>query len=194
MRKAQYPREAKQVLDDLSQLKAELGGSLPRIVPSWTTAPADDFDKDVRPLLDYSVEHGFVVKFLPLKVNQKADWKQQRTIVLQALEYVGQEAVTNQLDHTLQLGEAFGTQNCLVAKTQHYIDFEGNFLYPCDEYAHQRVGTLYSRDIDTLYDLGAAKFGTYPRSDGVCAHCPSGCHSDNSYIIRNPARQIAWLE
>src|SRR5579885_1167541 len=70
---------------------------------------------------------------------------------------------------------------------------EGQFLYPCDEYAHQKVGSVYEHDLDELYEEGVRRFGNYPRNDGICAHCPSGCHSDNYYILRFPERQLQWL-
>lgn len=194
MRLKQYTRELNQLLNDLSDLRSEFGENMPRIIPSWTTHPDDDFEKDVRPLLDYSRDHGFIVKFLPVKFNQKADWVKQRQMVLQAIEYAGPEAVTNQIGHTQQLSSDYGGKNCLVQRNQHYIDFEGNFLYPCDEYAHQKVGSIFEKGLDELFAEGVAKFGKYPRTDGICGNCPSGCHSDNSYILRFPERQLAWLE
>jgi len=54
MRVKQYPRQEAQLLRDLSDLRAEFGQDLPKIIPSWTTNPNDDFEKDIRPLLDYS--------------------------------------------------------------------------------------------------------------------------------------------
>jgi MoaA/NifB/PqqE/SkfB family radical SAM enzyme len=193
MRVRQYPRQENRLLKDLSDLKAEFGDALPKIIPSWTTSPDDDFEKDVRPLLDFAVAHEFVVKFLPLKVNQHADWEKQRSIILQAIEYAGPQYVTNQLGHTVQLETQYGGRNCLVQGNQFYIDYEGQFLYPCDEYAHQKVGSVYEHDLDELYEEGVRRFGNYPRNDGICAHCPSGCHSDNSYILRFPERQLQWL-
>lgn len=194
MRSRQYPREAVAVLAQLKELKGEYGESLPKVIPSWTTSPDDDFDRDIRPLLDYSLQHGFMVKFLPLKTNQRADWNKQQAVVLQAIAYAGPDAITNQLGHTEQLSDDFGRHNCLLQGNQFYVDYDGQFLYPCDEYADQRVGSVYDIDIDMLYAEGVRRFGEYPRSDGICAHCPSGCHSDNSYILRYPARQLKWLD
>jgi MoaA/NifB/PqqE/SkfB family radical SAM enzyme len=194
MRLKQYPKRLTKLLEEISILKVEMGELLPKIVISWTTGPNDDFEKDVKPLLDYAKEHDFVVKFLPLKVNQKANWEQQKKIVLKAIEYVGPNGVSNQLDHTLQLSTDFGMKNCLVQGNQHYIDFEGQFLYPCDEYAHHQVGSIYTHDIDTLFRKGIEKYGVYPRNESICTYCPSGCHSDNSYIFKFPERQLEWLE
>ena len=193
MRIRQYPKQMAKVLDDIHDLKVEFGDELPRVVPSWTTGPDDDFDRDVRPILDFAREHGFVVKFLPLKVDQHVDWKKQQEITLAATAYLGPEGVTNQLPHTLELAEDYGGRNCLVEGNQFYIDYDGQFLYPCDEYAHQKVGSAFDADLGTLYEEGVRRYGEYPVASSICAHCPSGCHSDNSFILRNPDRQLQWL-
>jgi MoaA/NifB/PqqE/SkfB family radical SAM enzyme len=194
MRIRQYPKQMARLLDDLHDLKNEFGEDLPRIVPSWTTASDDDFDRDVKPILDFSREHGFIVKFLPLKVDQHADWPKEREMILAAIDYLGSEGVTNQVPHTLQLADEYGSRNCLVNGNQFYIDFDGQFLYPCDEYAHQKVGSAFDQDVATLYEEGVRRYGAFPVAGSICAHCPSGCHSDNSFILRNPDRQLRWLE
>ena len=169
------------------------GSDLPRIVPSWTTAPSDRFEEDVRPILDFTIKHGFIMKFLPLKTDQHAHWPSERGMILKAIDYAGSEYVTNQIGHTEQLSDEFGGKNCLVKGNQFYLDFGGNFLYPCDEYANQKVGSLLTSEIPLLLAKGEELYGEYPRQDSVCAHCPSGCHSDDSYILRHPERQLEWL-
>jgi MoaA/NifB/PqqE/SkfB family radical SAM enzyme len=190
----QYPKQMKRLLDDLRYLREQYGDDLPTIVPSWTTSPSDSFEEDVKPILDFTIENNFVMKFLPLKVDQHADWASERDMALQALDYAGSRYVTNDRAHTLQLSDDFGRQNCLVSGNQFYIDFAGNFLYPCDEYAHQKVGSLLDSDIPTLIAEGESKYGTFPVNGSICAHCPSGCHSDNSYILKHPDRQLRWLD
>jgi MoaA/NifB/PqqE/SkfB family radical SAM enzyme len=193
MRIKQYPRQMKRLLDDLAYLRNKYGSDLPRIVPSWTTNPSDSFEKDVRPILDFTIQQGFIMKFLPLKNDQYVDWPSERAMILKAIDYAGNEYVTNHPEHTEQLREDFGGKNCLVKGNQFYLDFGGNFLYPCDEYAHQKVGSLLTSEIPVLVAKGEELYGEYPRQDSVCAHCPSGCHSDDSYILRHPERQLEWL-
>jgi organic radical activating enzyme len=194
MRIKQYPKQMKRLLDDLAYLRTQYGYDLPNIVPSWTTSPTDNFETDVRPILDFTMQHGFIMKFLPLKVDQHADWPSEREMILKALDYAGPQYVTNQLSHTEQLSDDFGRRNCMVKGNQFYLDFEGNFLYPCDEYAHQKVGSLLTTELPTLLSQGEDMYGAFPAQGSVCAHCPSGCHSDNSYILRSPGRQLEWLE
>ncbi|PXX61055.1 4Fe-4S single cluster protein [Nocardia tenerifensis] len=193
MRTRQYPKQMKRLLDDLAGLRRDFGADLPTIVPSWTTSPTDDFDQDVAPLLDFCVENEFIMKFLPLKQNQHADWSKEREISLRAIEYAGPEYVTNDRAHSDRLSNEFTQTNCLVQSNQFYLDFEGNFLYPCDEYADQKVGSLLDSEIPDLVAAGRQRYGEYPGTASVCTHCPSGCHSDNSFILRNPARQLRWL-
>jgi organic radical activating enzyme len=70
MRIRQYPHHMNRLRKDLGQLRHEFGDSLPLVVPSWTTSPDDNFERDVVPFLDFARENNFIVKFLPLKVNQ----------------------------------------------------------------------------------------------------------------------------
>ncbi|RDI65012.1 radical SAM protein [Nocardia pseudobrasiliensis] len=193
MRIRQYPKQMARLLDDLRALRQEFGADLPTVVPSWTTASNDDFDRDVVPLLDFCVENAFIMKFLPLKHDQHSDWAKEREMALRAVEYAGREYVTNDRRHSEQLSDAFTQSNCLVRGNQFYLDFEGNFLYPCDEYADQKVGSLLEHSIDELVARGRERYGEFPVRDSVCAHCPSGCHSDNSYILRHPERQLEWF-
>jgi MoaA/NifB/PqqE/SkfB family radical SAM enzyme len=162
MRIKQYPRQMKRLLDDLAYLRSEYGQDLPTIVPSWTTSPEDSFENDVRPILDFTIQHNFIMKFLPLKVDQHADWPSEREMILKALDYAGSEYVTNRLEHTEQLSDEFGRKNCLVKGNQFYLDFGGNFLYPCDEYAHQKVGSLLTSEIPVLLAKGEEVYGEYP--------------------------------
>lgn len=77
---------------------------------------------------------------------------------------------------------------------QFYIDFEGNFLYPCDEYSDQKVGKIYDYTLDELYKLGQEKFGSYPDPKRkTCRQCKSYCHAENSYNYRHPQRQLDIL-
>jgi hypothetical protein len=105
----------------------------------------------------------------------------------------GAGTVTNELSHTLQLNDEFVMRNCLQG-VQYYIDFRGQFLYPCDEFPEQAVGSIYEYDIDALYERGRRRFGDYPKRASICGHCPSACHSDNSFILRNPERQLSDLD
>ncbi|MBF6128497.1 radical SAM protein [Nocardia brasiliensis] len=194
MRTRQYPGQMTRLLGDLAGLRQEFGDDLPTIVPSWTTASTDDFDRDVVPILDFCVENRFIMKFLPLKQDQHSDWAKEREISLRAIEYAGPEFVTNDRKHSARLSNEFAQANCLVQGNQFYLDFEGNFLYPCDEYADQKVGSLLDSEVEDLVELGRQRYGEFPASGSVCAHCPSGCHSDNSFILRNPARQLQWLD
>jgi MoaA/NifB/PqqE/SkfB family radical SAM enzyme len=191
-RAKQYPAIMARLLRDLADLKNEIGHDLPQTVLAWTTSPDDDFEQAVKPLLDYAVQHEFLVKFLPVKIDQRVDWDSHRKIVLKALEYAGQANITNQLFHTQALNPASVLDNCLQG-IQYYIDFEGYFMYPCDEYPHQKTGSIFEYSTDQLMQHGLDRFGVYPQTTAVCAHCPSGCHSDNSYIFRYPQRQLLYL-
>lgn len=190
-RTEEYPDRMEQLLVDIRQVKEELGGEFPRLCLSWTTGRDDDFQEDVRPLLDYALRHGFEVKFLPVKIDRRADWAHHRQVVLHALDYAP-GIVTNDRRHTENLSPEFVFNNCLQ-KIQYYIDFEGEFLYPCDEFPHQKAGSIYRNTLDELWEAGRETFGVYPRRDAVCSHCPSGCHSDNSYIFQFPDRQLEDL-
>jgi MoaA/NifB/PqqE/SkfB family radical SAM enzyme len=191
-RSREYPDRMKQLLMDIVEVKEELGEAFPRLCLAWTTGSNDDFETDVRPLLDYAIQHRFEVKFLPVKIDQRVDWSRHRDIVLRAIEYASPKLITNELCHTDNLSPEFVFNNCLQ-NIQYYIDFEGQFLYPCDEFPGQRVGSIYDRSLDKLFEYGLEKFGTYPRKDAVCSQCPSACHSDNSYIFKFPERQLQDL-
>lgn len=193
MRANQYPDEMKKLLDDISDVKKELGYNFPKLCLSWTVSTDDHFE-DLHPLLDYVISNEFEIKFLPLKVNQLADWTHQKQFVLEALSYIPSQYVTNDLMHTENLEPKFVYDNCLQG-IQYYIDFEGKFLYPCDEFPDQQVDSVYdSLSLSQLYEKGVSKFGVYPQERSVCKHCPSGCHSDNSYIFRHPDRQLLDLQ
>lgn len=191
-RSKEYPDRMKQLLTDIVVVKEELGEGFPHLCLAWTTGLNDNFYEDVRPLLDYAINHKFEVKFLPVKEDQKVNWTKHKYLVMQALEYASQKTVTNDPEHTKKLSPAFVFDNCLQG-IQYYIDFEGQFLYPCDEFPSQRVGSIYEHTLDDLFDIGMKKFGVYPREGTVCSHCPSGCHSDNSYILRYPEVQLKDL-
>jgi hypothetical protein len=191
-RSDEYPDKMEQLLVDIADVQAALGDRLPDLCLSWTTGPRDDFDRHLRPLLDYAVQHRFKVKFLPVKVGRRVDWARHKRLVLQAVAYASPETVTNDVQHTASLSPAYVFDTCLQ-HIQYYIDFEGQFLYPCDEYPEQKAGSIYDDSLDDLFAAGLRTFGSYPRLDAVCAHCPSGCHSDNSYIFRFPSRQLKDL-
>lgn len=191
-RTREYPDKMRQLLADICEVKEELREEFPHLCLSWTTGLDDDFQKDVRPLLDYAIQHEFNVKFLPVKIDRRVDWARHKHIVLQALEYATPERITNDPQHTENLGSEFVFNNCLQ-KVQYYIDFEGQFLYPCDEFPDQKVGSIYDYTPDELFEAGVRKFRAYPRENTICSHCPSGCHSDNSYIFRFPDRQLKDL-
>jgi radical SAM protein with 4Fe4S-binding SPASM domain len=129
---------------------------------------------------------------LPVKKAQCVNWAHHRQVVLRALEYAGPEWVTNDPQHTAQLSDRFVRDTCLQ-QIQYYIDFEGQFLYPCDEFPNQKVGSVFEQSLDRLWQAGVRHYGPYPLQDGVCAHCPSGCHSDNSHIFTFPERQLRDL-
>jgi len=192
-RSAEYPQRMQQLLVDIVATQKELKERFPRLCLAWTTARHDDFQRDVRPLLDYAIAHNFEVKFLPVKFNQQVDWAAHQRIVEQAIQYAPPRTITNDLEHTRRLGSEFLLTSCLQG-IQYYIDIKGQFLYPCDEFPDQVVGSVHEHTLAHLFDAGVQKYGVFPKRSSVCAQCPSGCHSDNSYIFRHPEAQMADLK
>lgn len=191
-RTSEYPDQMKILLSDIVAVRDKMGKDFPRLCLAWTTGLKDDFENDVVPLLEYASKYGFEVKFLPVKDGQKVDWHKHKQIVMKALEYAPSGAVTNDPVHTKKLSPHFVFENCLQG-VQSYIDLQGRFLYPCDEFPNQTAGSVYEYTLDDLFEAGLRKYGVYPRVGTVCSHCPSGCHSDNSFILRNPEIQIRDL-
>jgi organic radical activating enzyme len=193
-RKREFPQLVAKMLVDVPQAKQAMGNEFPAVCISYTLSHSEVFDTDILPIINYARTNGFDIKFLPCKYpNKDVNWELLRTVVDRAREYVDDGALLNISDLVTQISHEFLFRNCLQGM-QFYIDFEGHFLYPCDEYPEHRVGRIYDHSVENLYRMGVEKYGRYPSAtEKTCLRCKSYCHAENSYGYRHPERQLANL-
>jgi MoaA/NifB/PqqE/SkfB family radical SAM enzyme len=193
-RKREFPQLVDKMLIDLQKAQRALGTEFPAVCISYTLSDSEIFETDVLPIINYAQANGFDIKFLPCKYpNKEVDWGLLRGIVEKTRGYVGDEMLLNITDLVAQISHEFLFRNCLQGM-QFYIDFEGYFLYPCDEYPEHRVGRIYDHSVEDLYRMGMVKYGSYPSAtEKTCLRCKSYCHAENSYGFRHPEKQLAKL-
>jgi MoaA/NifB/PqqE/SkfB family radical SAM enzyme len=190
-RNKEYPKVMEKMLADLVKVKNIMGRDLPEICISYTLAGDEEFKKDIAPIIDFAQGNGFKIKFIPCKYpNQHVNWGQFKKIIKKTVANYGEKILLNVPELSELITDNFLFKNCLQG-IQFYIDFEGNFLYPCDEYSNHKVGKIYDYTLDELYKLGQEKFGIYPDPKRkACRQCKSYCHAENSYNYRHPQRQL----
>lgn len=193
-RKREFPGIVQRMLTDVEEVKKDMEIDFPAICISYTLAEDENFEHNILPIIEYATGNNFNIKFLPCKYHNKdVDWEQLKVVVKRARELVGKETLLNVTGLTGQISHQFLFRNCLQG-IQYYIDFEGYFLYPCDEFPDQKVAKIYDYSIDELYKTGMEKYGIYPdEKEETCLCCKSYCHAENSFNYRNPQRQLSYL-
>lgn len=194
-RKKEYPDLIQKMLIDVEEFKKEMKDDFPAIGISYTLTDNENFEHDIVPIIKYALYNNFNIKFLPCKYPDKTvNWEQLKIIVNKARELIKDDRILlNIPDLVEQISHQFLFQNCLQGM-QFYIDFEGYFLYPCDEYPENRVAKIYDYSIDELYKMGMEKFGHYPKDNGkTCTYCKSYCHAENSFNYCYPKRQLDFF-
>lgn len=190
-RKREFPDVIEKMLIDVLEVKKEMRHEFPDICISYTLSQDEIFERDIVPVIAYAAENDFNIKFLPCKYPDKdVNWALLRKVIEQTLEIVEEDRLLNIADLTQKITNEFLFENCLQGM-QFYIDFEGYFLYPCDEYSNQRVAKISDYTLDELYRMGMQKYGIYPnKKEKTCLRCKSYCHAENSYNYQHPERQL----
>lgn len=187
----EFPKLIEKMMLDVETTKQEMGDDFPEICISYTLVSNEIFEQDILPVLQYAAKNRFNIKFLPCKYpNKQVNWAGLNEILTLAKKHIEPQYILNIPELAEQINHDFLFSNCLQGM-QWYIDFEGYFLYPCDEYSHQRIGKIYDFSIDELYKMGVDKFGKYPANcQKTCSFCKSYCHAENSFIYHYPEWQL----
>jgi len=188
----EYPHQIEQMMKDIVDVKNEILDDFPELCIGYTLTQDEKFERDILPVVKYAIENDFDVKFLPCKyVDKILNWDQLRDVVEKCHNYISDVNKLINIKGLVDKGNSeFLFNNCLQ-KIQYYIDFDGYFLYPCDEYPENKVGKIFDHPIDELWNMGVKKFGMYPdKNSEVCMNCKSYCHAENSYNYQNPERQF----
>ena len=193
-RKREFPELISKMLHDLEEVRSEMGDQFPAICISYTLVENESFEKDILPVVQYAAKNNFEIKFLPCKYpNKDVNWAGLNVVLQQARDHIEPRKILNIPELAEKVSSEFLFKNCLQGM-QWYIDFEGYFLYPCDEYSNQRVGKIYDHSIDELYAMGQKKEGVFPKGhQKTCAFCKSYCHAENSFIYHYPERQLSYF-
>jgi len=194
-RKIEFPDLIERMLVDVAKVKKEMGTDFPSICISYTLTENENFEHKIIPIVEYALQNDFNIKFLPCKYPGKTvNWEQLKIIVNKIRKLIGNDEILLNIPELVeQISHEFLFKNCLQG-IQFYIDFEGYFLYPCDEFPNQRVAKIYDYSIDELYQMGKEMYGVYPSEQELtCLYCKSYCHAENSFNYRYPERQLSYF-
>jgi len=177
----QYPKKMKTMLMDLEELSR---AGQTKNVTFDVTMKHDDHVDELFPFFEYCKHNDFKVFLQPVRYdNNVYEWKAYKKQFKTIFERYGDSMITNNDRVVTNLDANYIRENC-IPNIKYIIDVNGQLIYPCERFSHQKVGSTIFEDIGQLYDRAEKQLGSFPNK--TCGDCGMQCYTEVGTIYQKP--------